>query len=205
VSDDQQDFTAEFDAPLTEAVKGVGDVLFSRATMEYWATWATTLKQKRLNEYKLELDRNGALNAAAKVELLSRAKVVPIQLFEVMDQQYTPDGIQKILLDGYTRAGGKASDWPNIAKRIGPRRQQQLATEICSEPVPTSAELRQALRDLLRKAQKAVPPTIETMSDDDLIAAARQFQPEPDKGGDGPLSVTPGSESAPGSITSTAA
>lgn len=172
------DFADAFDAPVIEPVKGIGDVLFSRADMEYWAQWAAALKAKRAKQHKDDLDKMPSISPLAKAQSISQLQ--DIQIFEVLNQQYTPEGIKKILNDAYLRAGGDGEKWPQVAKRIPPMRQQQLAAEICSEPIPTTVELRESLRELLRKAKKPLLPGIESMTDEELIAAANEFQPEKD-------------------------
>jgi hypothetical protein len=186
------DMTQDFDGPIVEAVKGVGDVMFARMTMADWSTWANQLKQKRIQQLQGEISKTVGLNALAKIEANARAQAVNVLLIEVLDQQYTPDGIAKILQDSYVRAGGEAAKWPGIANRIGPQRQQQLASDICSEPKPTTVELREALREIIRKAKKQEPMGINTMSDDELIACAREFTPDVTEEGSGPLASLSG-------------
>lgn len=186
------DMTQDFDGLVIEPIKGYGDISFKRADMAYWSGWATALKNKRLLQLKAEIEKNAAgIQPLAKAQALASAQNASVQIFELLDQQYAPDGIAKILKDAYVNAGGDAAKWPEIVKRIGPGRQQRLASEICSEPKPTAVELRESLREMLRKANRSAQG-IDKMSDEELIAAAREFQPPPDKeGSDNPLAGSP--------------
>lgn len=201
-----EDITQEFDGPVIEPVKGFGDVKFARADMDYWAAWAAALKLKRLQQLRGEIDKMMGLNPLAKAEAMARAQNANVQLFEVLDLQYTPEGIKKLLADGYQRGGGDVAKWPDIAKRIAPSRQQAIASDICSEPKPTVDELRDSLRDLLRKAGKNAAG-VEGMGDEELIRAVKEFtpaEPSAEKAGESPLSETPESESVTGSTCAAA-
>jgi hypothetical protein len=190
------DLTQDFDGPVIEPIRGIGDVKFKRADWAFWSGWATALKAKRVTDKLAEIEK-APLNTQAKIEARTAAKNLAVYLDEVFSLRHTSEGADKIMRDAYMGGGGEKDKWDDINRRIGPARRLMLIEEICSEPRPTVDELRSALRELAKKAHKQPPPGLDNMNDEELIAVAREYQPEKEKDTEAdPLAESPSSESS---------
>lgn len=191
------DITQNFDGFVIEAIKGIGDVKFARADMDYWAKWAEAVKKQRVDDTLLRINQT-ALSPLQKIDAVGRAKREEVDLFAVMDLAYTPKGILRMLDEGLARAGTTdEAERKKIIGKIPPRRQAELAQEICSEPRPTVQQLRESLRAIIAKNGQF--QNVNAMTDEEIIAAAAAYSPpkaEPveDAGDESPLPVSPQAE-----------
>ena len=192
-----------FDAPVVEAVRwpnddgtpGTRDVSFARVDMDYLAAWAGNLRTKRRNENMTELNKKLGLQPVLYAQAQAAIYRLDVQIFEVMDQQYTPDGIKKILDDALLRAGmSNAAERALVRKRIGPMRQQQLAGELMSEPRATIEQLRDSVKKLAAKLGR-LPGEVMNWTDAQLIEFASQYTPPPP-----PTSTLPGGAAGDGGV-----
>lgn len=189
-----------FDAPIIEPVTlrnaegGIErlDVSFIRADMDYWQQWAEQLAAKRRTERENKLGKQLGLDAVARARVQGEILKLDVQIFEVLDQQYYPAGIKKILDDALARGGmSDGAQRKRILKAIPPSRQQLLASEVCSEPRATVEQLREGIRQLAFKLGIGIA-AVNAMNDEQLINFAGSYQPPaPPESGQPPV---PGDE-----------
>lgn len=162
------DIDTAFDAPWIEPVPGFGDVKFARADCDYWAAWAEQIKKQRIAASKVKLATIPMIDPMRRADYELKIEDQKVYLGEVLDLQGTPAGLKKILIDSMVAAGIKPDEAEKIRKRIGPGRQSQIATIICSEPVPTIEEYRESVRKLCAKRTMSADQ-IMRLTDADMI------------------------------------
>jgi hypothetical protein len=172
------DITTAFDAPWIEPVDGFGDVAFARADCDYWGTWAAQVKQDRVAKDLDRLKRVPILDPMQRLAAESKIENQRVFLGEVIDRQHEADGLKKIILDSIVRGGRDLKEAEAIRQRIGIGRQMQLATIICSEPMPTIEQYRDAVRVMCRS--RGMPDDqVAKLQDHDLIRLAAEAPPPP--------------------------
>lgn len=172
-------------APGGEIIKRKVEVSFARADMDYWSQKGTQLREKRRREDENALNQIRGLDQLTKLQAqrqIRREQPVIQSLLEIY--QYTPDGITQLLKDAMSRAGLKDdAEQKRVLRHIGPVRQQDIAILICSEPVPTVNQLRDAVRMRCAKIGM-LPAQIAALTDEDLIRIASEPDPAPTETGD---------------------
>lgn len=178
-------FADNFDAPIVEPVRLKGpdgkvepfDALFARVDMDYLETWANNLRQKRRLENMAELNKKLGLNPLAYAQAQAKIYAIDVQIFEVMDMQFFPAGIKKILDDALMRGGmTDANQRRRVIKAIWPQRQQQLASEIMSEPKATVEQLRDSVKRLAGSLGRPAAE-VANWTDAQLIEFASTYTP----------------------------
>ena len=173
------DIDTAFDGPWIEPVPGFGDVAFARSDMDYWGSLAEMVKKKKIADDLAKLRTIPVIDPFRKMEMERRIEDQKIFLGEVIDShQQTALGLKTLIIDSIVRGGRAKDEAEKIRKRIGPGRQMQLAVIICSEPMPTIEQYRDAVRKICR--DRAMPADqIARLTDADLIRIANEAPPAP--------------------------
>ena len=168
------EITDAFDAPWIEPVQGFDDVKFARADLDYWGLWCDQVKKKRIADDLAKFRAVPVVDPIRRMEVERKIEDQKVYLGEVIDLQHTSDGLKKILVDSIVRGGRTKEQAEAIRKRIGPGRQMQLASIVCSEPMPTIEEYRQAVRAMCKKRAMS-QDQIARLTDADLIRLAHEM------------------------------
>ena len=138
--------------------------------------WAEQVKKQRVAADLLKLRQTTILDPIRRMDVERKIEDQKIYLGEVIDLHQTPEGLKKLITDSIVRGGKSKDDAEAIRKRIGTGRQMQLASIICSEPVPTIDEYRDAIRKLCRE-RAMTEQQIASLSDADMIRIASEIKP----------------------------
>lgn len=182
-----------FDAPVVEVIRyrlpdpanpgqtivASREVTLVRPDMDYWTTWAAALREKRRVEALAEINKQLGLNPLARAQGVAEVLKRDVQIFEVLDMQYIPAGIAKIIDDAIQRGGiTDLAERKRIRAAIPPIRQQMLAGELCSEPRATVEQLRDSIKRLALTLGQ-LPGDVSNWDDARLIEFSARYTPPP--------------------------